>query len=145
MPEAWRFVFLDPATSGNCRCYGGARHLGHPDTVERSVPPNGKRATPMRSRKLNGDGFGSGACQVREAAKLKASSPLNIAEPARSGQEPFWTSISMRRLRTSGSFQVGQDRHGQNSHQRVRRDPKLFRVELEGCERHTRVAGDGTS
>src|SRR5471030_1794629 len=35
-PEAWRFVFLDPATSGNCRVVTVAAKTSseHPDTVE---------------------------------------------------------------------------------------------------------------
>src|SRR5258708_2991496 len=36
VPEAWRFVFLDPATSGNCRVVTVAAKTSseHPDTVE---------------------------------------------------------------------------------------------------------------
>src|SRR5271170_4044212 len=35
-PEAWRFVFLDPGTSGNCRVVTVAAKTSseHPDTVE---------------------------------------------------------------------------------------------------------------
>jgi hypothetical protein len=96
MPEAWRFVFLDPATSGNCRVVTVAAKTSseHPDTVEafssaktESVPTT--HAISQTKWVMDSDQV---LVQVREAAKLKGilTAEYRLSQP-RSGQEPFWT------------------------------------------------------
>jgi hypothetical protein len=95
-PEAWRFVFLDPATSGNCRVVTVAAKTSseHPDTVEafssaktESVPAT--HAIALNKLVMDSDQV---LAQVRGAAKLKGirAAEYHLAQP-RSGQEPVWT------------------------------------------------------
>jgi len=95
-PEAWRFVFLDPATSGNCRVVTVAAKTSseHPDTVEafssartESVPAS--HAISQSKWALDSDQV---LALAREAAKLKgiSAAEYRLGQP-RSGQEPLWT------------------------------------------------------
>jgi hypothetical protein len=47
VPEAWRFVFFDPGTSGKCRAVTVAAHTSseHPDTVEAFSALKGETAS----------------------------------------------------------------------------------------------------
>jgi hypothetical protein len=95
-PDAWRFVFLDPATSGNCRVVTVAAKTSseHPDTVEafgsaktESVPT--LHAIAQNKLVLDSDQV---LAQARSTAKLKGirTVEFHLGQP-RSGQEPFWT------------------------------------------------------
>ncbi|HEV3270598.1 MAG TPA: hypothetical protein VGZ93_00285 [Candidatus Methylacidiphilales bacterium] len=95
-PEAWRFVFLDPATSGNCRVVTVAAKTSseHPDTVEafssvkiESVPAS--HAILQNKWVVDSD---QALALARAAAKLKGilSAEYRLGQP-RSGQEPLWT------------------------------------------------------
>jgi len=95
-PDAWRFVFLDAATSGNCRVVTVAAKTSseHPDTVEafssaktESVPVG--HAIAQNKLVLDSDQV---LAQARGTAKLKGirTAEYHLAQP-RSGQEPFWT------------------------------------------------------
>jgi hypothetical protein len=95
-PEAWRFVFLDPATSGNCRVVTVAAKTSseHPDTVEafssaktESVPAG--HAISQNKWALDSDQV---LALARGAAKLKGISAAEYRlGQQRSGQEPLWT------------------------------------------------------
>ncbi|HEY0257987.1 MAG TPA: hypothetical protein VGC39_11130 [Candidatus Methylacidiphilales bacterium] len=94
-PEAWRFVFLDPATSGHCRIVTVAAKASseHPDTVEAfsSIPTeNVSSAHVISQNKLQVDSE-QALIQTRSASKLKG---IRAAEyrlsQGRSGQEPVW-------------------------------------------------------
>jgi len=95
-PEAWRFVFLDPATSGNCRVVTVAAKTSseHPDTIEA-----------FSSVKVENESTGHAVAQnkwvidsdqalafARGTSKLKG---IRSAEyrlnPPRAGNEPLWT------------------------------------------------------
>jgi hypothetical protein len=95
-PEAWRFVFLDPATSGNCRVVTVAAKTSseHPDTVEafssakkESAPAT--HAIAQGKLALDSD---EALAQARGTSKLKGihAAEYRLGQP-RSGQEPFWT------------------------------------------------------
>jgi hypothetical protein len=95
VPEAWRFVFLDPATSGNCRVVTVAAKTSseHPATVEafssaktESVPAT--HAIAQNKLAMDSDQV---LAQARAAAKLKGirAAEYHLGQP-RSGQEPFW-------------------------------------------------------
>ena len=95
-PEAWRFVFLDPATSGNCRVVTVAAKTSseHPDTVEafssaktESVPAT--HAISQNKWLLDSE---QALAMASGAAKLKGilSAEYRLDQP-RSGQEPLWT------------------------------------------------------
>lgn len=95
-PNAWRFVFLDPATSGKCRVVTVAAKTSseHPDTVEAfsSIKSEGEATNhPIAQNKLTLDSEQI-LTQARGSAKLKG---LKAAEyrlsQARSNQEPMWT------------------------------------------------------
>jgi len=95
-PDAWRFVFMDPATSGNCRVVTVAAKASseHPDTVEAfsnikdespaSLHPIAQGKLVLDSEKV--------LAQAKGAAKLKGitSAQYRLAQP-RSTQEPMWT------------------------------------------------------
>lgn len=95
-PEAWRFVFFDPATSGNCRVVTVAAKTSseHPDTVEafssartESVAAN----HPIAQNKWVMDSD-QGLAQVRGAAKLKGISGAEYRlGQTRGALEPLWT------------------------------------------------------
>ena len=94
-PEAWRFIFLDPATSGNCRVVTVAAKTSseHPDTVEafssaktESVP--GTHAISQNKWVVDSN---QALALTRGTAKLKGilSAEYRLGQP-RSGQEPLW-------------------------------------------------------
>jgi hypothetical protein len=95
-PEAWRFVFQDPATSGNCRVVTVAAKTSseHPDTIEafsssktESVPAC-PHAIAQNKLMMDSD---QALAQAKGAAKLKG---IRAAEyrlvQQRSGKEPLW-------------------------------------------------------
>src|ERR1039458_5116147 len=94
-PEAWRFVFLDPATSGNCRVVTVAAKTSseHPDTVEafssakkESVPTT--HAIAQSKWVVDSD---QALEQVRATTKLKGiqAAEYRLVQPS-SGREPLW-------------------------------------------------------
>ena len=96
VPDAWRFVFSDPATSGNSRVVTVAAKTSseHPDTVEafssaktESVPSG--HAVTQTKLTMDSDQV---LTRARGTAKLKG---IRAAEyhlnQGRSGQEPLWT------------------------------------------------------
>ena len=95
LPEAWRFVFLDPATSGNCRVVTVAAKTSseHPDTVEafsaaKTESVSGTHAIAQNKLALDSDQI---LAQARGTAKLKGitSAQYKLSQ-ARSSQEPYW-------------------------------------------------------
>ena len=95
-PEAWRFVFFDPATSGNCRVVTVAAKTSseHPDTVEAfsSVKTEDVATTHAIAQNKWVMDSDQALAQVRGAAKLKGirGAEYRLGQP-RSGQEPLWT------------------------------------------------------
>jgi hypothetical protein len=96
LPNAWRFVFMDPATSGNCRVVTVAAKASseHPDTIEAfsSIKEESKPAAhAIAQGKLAVDSE-KALAQARGAAKLKGitAAEYRLAQP-RSTQEPIWT------------------------------------------------------
>jgi len=95
VPEAWRFVFLDLATSGNCRVVTVAAKTSseHPDTVEAFSSCKTESVAALHAIAQNKLLVDSDKAleQARGVAKLKG---LRAAEyrlvQHRSGQEPFW-------------------------------------------------------
>jgi hypothetical protein len=95
VPEAWRFVFLDPATSGHSRMVTVAAKTSseHPDTVEAfsaSKPDDLDVLHPIAQIKFVIDSD-KVLAQAREMAKLKGvlSAEYRLSQP-RSGKEPIW-------------------------------------------------------
>ena len=95
-PDAWRFVFSDPGTSGNCRVVTVAAKASseHPDTIEAFSNIKEETAAslhPIAQGKLTLDSD-KVLAQARGAAKLKG---ITAAEyrltQSRSTQEPVWT------------------------------------------------------
>jgi hypothetical protein len=95
-PEAWRFVFFDPATSGNCRVVTVAAKTSseHPDTVEAFNSCRGETVSTAHvipQTKLLIDS--SKALElIRAHSKLKGAraAEFRLVQP-KSGQEPLWT------------------------------------------------------
>ncbi len=95
VPEAWRFVFLDPATSGNCRVVTVAAKTSseHPDTIDafssaKTESVAGNHAIAQNKLLLDSDQV---LAQARGAAKLKGVRAAEYhIEQLRSGQEPVW-------------------------------------------------------
>ena len=94
-PDAWRFVFMDPATSGNCRVVTVAARASseHPDTVEafaaiKSESTSAAHAIAQNRLLVDSDKV---LTQARGAAKLKgiAAAEYRLSQ-SRSGQEPLW-------------------------------------------------------
>jgi len=95
VPEAWRFVFQDLATSGHCRVVTVAAKTSseHPDTVEAfssSKVENVADLTAIPQNKLLVDSD-QALEQARGAAKLKGLQAIEyrLVQP-RSGREPLW-------------------------------------------------------
>jgi hypothetical protein len=95
-PTAWRFVFMDPATSGNCRVVTVAAQASseHPDTVEafsnikeESTPVT--HAIAQARLVVDSDRV---LTEAKGAAKLKGitAAQYRLAQP-RTTQEPAWT------------------------------------------------------
>jgi len=94
-PQAWRFVFLDPATSGNSRVVTVAAKTSseHPDTVEAfsSLTTNGEashHAIAQNKLLLDSDQI---LVQARGTAKLKgiAAAEYRLGQQ-RNDKEPQW-------------------------------------------------------
>jgi hypothetical protein len=96
VPEAWRFVFLDQATSGNCRVVTVAAKTSseHPDTVDSfsSVKTESTPATHAISQNKWVVDSDQVLALARGETKLKGirAAEYHINQP-RSGQEPLWT------------------------------------------------------
>ncbi len=94
-PEAWRFVFLDPGTSGNCRVVTVAAKTSseHPDTVEAFSglkTENVVGSHPIAQNKLHLDSD-QVLAQACGATKLKGvtSAEYRLSQQ-RSSQEAMW-------------------------------------------------------
>ncbi len=95
IPVAWRFVFFDAATSGNCRVVTVAAKTSseHPDTIEAfssSKVENVSANHAISQNKLLVDSDKM-LEQARGALKLKGvgSAEYHLVQ-SRSGQEPVW-------------------------------------------------------
>jgi len=95
-PEAWRFVFLDLATSGNCRVVTVAAKTSseHPDTVEafssaKTEGESSNHAIAQNKWMLDSD---QALAVARGTSKLKGvrSAEYRLVQP-RNGHEPLWT------------------------------------------------------
>lgn len=94
-PEAWRFVFLDPATSGNCRIVTVAAKTSseHPDTIEafgsvKTEDVSSLHAIPQN--KLLVDSIAA-LDQARTISKLKGVLSAQYELLQQKGvQEPLW-------------------------------------------------------
>jgi hypothetical protein len=95
-PEAWRFVFLDPATSGNCRVVTVAAKTSseHPDTVEAFSSAKTDNEATNHAIAQNKWVIDSDQALglARGTSKLKGirSAEYRLTQP-RNGQEPLWT------------------------------------------------------
>jgi hypothetical protein len=96
VPEAWRFVFLDPATSGNCRIVTVASKTSseHPDTVDAFTPTKTEEvitssAIPQKKLVIDSD---KALDLVRVGTRRRG---IRAAEyhlsPQKGSQEPLWT------------------------------------------------------
>jgi hypothetical protein len=95
-PDAWRYVFLDPATSGNCRIVTVAAKASseHPDTVEAfsSIRMENVASTHAISQSKLIFDSDQALAQAREAAKLRGIQGAEYRlTQSRNGQEPMWT------------------------------------------------------
>src|SRR5476651_1471218 len=93
VPEAWRFVFLDQATSGKCRVVTVAAKTSseHPDTVEafsaaKTENEQANQAIAQNKWVLDSDQV---LANARGAVKLKgfSAAEYHLSQP-RNGQEP---------------------------------------------------------
>jgi hypothetical protein len=112
-PDAWRFVFFDAGTSGNCRVVTVAAKTSseHPDTVEAFSSAKTENAATTQAISQNKWTVDSDSvlAQVRASAKLKG---IRAAEfqlgQTRSGQEPLWTlSVYAEEPEPVARFQIG--------------------------------------
>jgi hypothetical protein len=112
-PEAWRFVFFDPATSGNCRIVTVAAKASseHPDTVEAFSSAKLENVASSHAISQNKCMVDSDQALVllRGISKLKG---ITAAEyrltQSRSGQEPLWVvSFYAEQAEPVARFQVG--------------------------------------
>ena len=95
-PQAWRFVFADPATSGNCRVVTVAAKASseHPDTIEafssiKEEDPPAAHAIAQGKLAVDSD---TALAQAKGAAKLKGITAAQYRlSQERSTQEPMWT------------------------------------------------------
>jgi hypothetical protein len=95
VPEAWRFVFLDPATSGHCRVVTVAAKASseHPDTVEAFSSTKSESVASLQAIPQNKLLFDSNKVleRVRETSKLKGSLSAEYRLlQARNGRETAW-------------------------------------------------------
>lgn len=95
VPDAWRFVFQDLATSGHCRVVTVAAKTSseHPDTIEAFSSSKTENvadlpAIPQNKLLVDSD---QALEQARKMAKLKGihGAEYRLVQP-RSGREPFW-------------------------------------------------------
>jgi hypothetical protein len=112
-PDAWRFVFYDAGTSGNCRIVTVAAKTSseHPDTVEAFSSVKTEDATTAHAITQNKWVVDSDSvlAQVRASSKLKG---IRAAEfqlgQTRSSQEPLWTlSLYAEMPGPVARFQIG--------------------------------------
>jgi hypothetical protein len=112
-PDAWRFVFYDAGTSGNCRIVTVAAKTSseHPDTVEAFSSVKTEDATTTHAIAQNKWVVDSDSvlAQVRASAKLKG---IRAAEfqlgQTRSSLEPLWTlSLYAEAPGSVARFQIG--------------------------------------
>ena len=96
LPEAWRCVFLDSATSGNCRVVTVAAKTSseHPDTVEafsssKVESVSALTVIPQNKLMIDSDRVLELA---REMSKLKGvkSAQYKLGQSQKTSQEPFW-------------------------------------------------------
>jgi hypothetical protein len=94
-PEAWRFVFLDPGTSGNCRIVTVAAKTSseHPDTIEafssvKSDNVSRLQVIPQNKLLINSD---QALDRARGITKLKGirTAEYRLLQPPH-GPESFW-------------------------------------------------------
>ena len=94
-PEAWRFVFLDPGTSGNSRVVTVAAKASseHPDTIEAfsSAKTEGTPASHAIAQNKCVLDSNEVLAHARGAAKMKGigSAEYRLSQ-SRSSQEPLW-------------------------------------------------------
>lgn len=95
-PDAWRFVFLDQATSGNCRVVTVAAKTSseHPDTVEafnsaKTEGESSNHVVPQNKWVIDSE---QALALARGTSKLKGvrSAEYRLSQP-RNGHEPLWT------------------------------------------------------
>ena len=95
-PEAWRFVFLDPATSGKCRVVTVAAKTSseHPDTIEAFSSAQTETVSLSQSIPQNKLLVDSDAAleKVRLNSKLKGvrAAEYRLSQP-KGKPEPFWS------------------------------------------------------
>jgi len=94
-PEAWRFVFFDPGTSGKSRAVTVAAHTSseHPDTVEAFSGVKNETAAGLHVIAQNKWIVDSDIAleKVREESKCKGvRSAQYRLERAKAGKEAFW-------------------------------------------------------
>jgi hypothetical protein len=117
VPPAWRFLFLDAATSGNCRVVTVAAKTSseHPDTVEafgpaRSEDPTGVHVIPQGKLFVDSDKVVE---NIRGTMKLKGVRAAEFRLLQVKGQsEPLWT---VKLYGDNGSTPLGQFRVGAKS------------------------------
>ena len=95
MPDAWRFVFFDPGTSGKCRAVTVAARTSseHPDTVEAFNAVKGETAVGLQVIAQNKWTMDSDAVleKVREQTKLRGvHSAQYRLERSRTAAEAGW-------------------------------------------------------
>jgi hypothetical protein len=112
-PEAWRFVFFDPATSGNSRVVTVAAKTSseHPDTIEAFSSAKTESAPTTHAIAQNKWVIDSdqALAEARVAAKLKGvrAAEYRLGQP-RNGQEPLWIlSFYAEAAEPVARFQVG--------------------------------------
>ncbi len=94
-PEAWRFVFMDPETVGNCRVVTVAAKTSseHPDTVEafNSFKPKNSASSPVISQNKLLIDSDHALEKARTFSKLKDISSVEYQlTQGGDGQEPVW-------------------------------------------------------
>lgn len=112
-PEAWRFVFFDPGTSGNCRIVTVAAKTSseHPDTVEAFSNVKTENAATAHAISQNKCVIDSDQvlAQVRNESKLKGirSADYRLVQ-SKGTQEPLWTlSFYAESPEAVARFQIG--------------------------------------
>jgi hypothetical protein len=111
-PEAWRFVFFDPGTSGKSRAVTVAAHTSseHPDTVEAFSGIKNETATGLNVIAQNKWTIDSDAAleKVRTESKCKgARSAQYRLERSKAAKDAFWViDIFNERDETLARFRV---------------------------------------
>ena len=95
-PDAWRFVFFDPGTSGNCRVVTVAAKTSseHLDTVEAfsaARNENGATSHVIAQNKLGVDSDHAPSC-VRTSSKLKGvrAAEYKLSQVPKGSPEALW-------------------------------------------------------